>query len=92
MPSTRREFLGRTAAVAAMTAVGAAPVEPIVDSHVHIWDLSKIRPPWMTGSGLDRPARWAEYREASAGMDVAKAVYLEIDVAPVTDAVDDPEG
>lgn len=83
MPSTRREFLGRTAAAAvAMTAVGAAPSEPIVDSHIHIWDLSKIRPPWMTGSGLERPARWAEYREATAGMDVARAVYLEIDVAP----------
>lgn len=84
MQPTRREFLGWSAvtAAAAMASGGAAPAEPIVDSHVHIWDLSKIRPPWMTGSGLDSPARWPEYREAAAGLEVAKAVYLEIDVAP----------
>ena len=82
MPPTRREFLGWTAAAAATTATAAVPAEPIVDSHVHQWDLSKIRPPWLPGSGLERESRWAEYREAAAGLNVAKAVYVEIDVAP----------
>ncbi|WP_337175488.1 amidohydrolase family protein [Paludisphaera sp.] len=84
MPPTRREFLGWTAAAATVATAsgGAAPTEPIVDSHVHIWDLARIRAPWMKGSGLEQDARWAEYREAAAGLDVAKIVYVEIDVAP----------
>lgn len=89
MPPTRREFLGWTAAAAATTATvsgGAPSSEPIVDSHVHVWDLAKLRAPWMEGSGLDRDSRWAEYREAATGLDVAKAVYVEIDVAPADHA------
>jgi L-fuconolactonase len=85
MPPSRREFLGWTATAAATLATtsgGAAAPEPIADSHVHIWDLAKVRPPWMTGSGLERDARWAEYGEAAKGLDVAKVVYVEIDVAP----------
>lgn len=84
MPTSRREFLGWTAAAAtfATASGGAAPADPVVDSHVHIWDLAKIRAPWMEGSGLERDSRWVEYRQAAAGLNVAKVVYVEIDVAP----------
>lgn len=81
MQPTRREFLGWSAL--ACVAAGAAPSEPVVDSHVHIWDLEKLQPPWLADSAeLKHEARWAEYRRASAGIDVVKAIYLEIDCAP----------
>ncbi|WP_165250849.1 amidohydrolase family protein [Paludisphaera soli] len=81
MKPTRREFLGWSAV--ACLASGASASEPVVDSHVHIWDLDKLQPPWLAGSGeLNRNARVREYREAAAGIDVVKAVYLEIDAAP----------
>lgn len=84
MQSTRREFLAGAAAVAtAALASGASAPLPLVDSHVHIWDLEKLRLPWLKNDAkLSRNARWAEYREATAGLNVVKAVYLEVDVAP----------
>lgn len=84
MHITRREFLGGAAALttAAMVSGATAPL-PLVDSHVHIWDLEKLQPPWLKNDHqLNHNARWAEYREAAAGLDVAKAVYVEVDVAP----------
>ncbi|MDG3002898.1 amidohydrolase family protein [Paludisphaera mucosa] len=81
MAPNRREFLGWTAA-AALSAGADAPVS-YVDSHVHIWDLDRLRPPWLAGDPqLDHNARWSEYQKASAGVNVVKAVYLEVDVAP----------
>lgn len=87
MKPTRREFLGWSAAAAAAGTTGlaaeAGATEPVVDSHVHIWDLDKLQPPWLAGAGeLNQNARWQEYKQAAAGIDVVKAVYLEIDAAP----------
>ena len=60
-----------------------APVSnafPIVDTHQHLWDLSKIRLSWLKGAGkLNRDYVMKDYREATAGLNVVKAVYMEVD-------------
>ncbi|APW59702.1 hypothetical protein BSF38_01133 [Paludisphaera borealis] len=89
MTPTRREFLGWTAAAAATTtaaaraATAAAPASPIIDTHVHLWEPAKQRLLWLEkGSELDRNALWDDYLKAAAGLDVVKAVYMEVDVDP----------
>lgn len=55
---------------------------PIIDAHQHLWDLSKFRLPWLEGAGkLNRNFLMQDYLEASAGLNVVKTVYMEVDVA-----------
>jgi L-fuconolactonase len=89
---TRREFLQSAAAVAvlasgptrsafALAADDAAL--PILDTHVHLWDLSKFTLPWVEkGSGLDHTYLLQDYQKAAAGLNVAKGIYMEVAVAP----------
>jgi L-fuconolactonase len=83
----RRRFLRRTAACGvAMIGSGASsiiPDIPIVDTHVHVWDLSKFRLPWLAGAAaLNRNFLWDDYRRATVGLKIVKAVYMEVDVDP----------
>jgi predicted TIM-barrel fold metal-dependent hydrolase len=57
---------------------------PIIDTHQHLWDLSKFQPPWLSGAPevLSRSYVTKDYLKATAGLNVVKAVYMEIDVAP----------
>ncbi|MEW4569019.1 amidohydrolase [Tautonia sp. JC769] len=56
---------------------------PIVDTHVHLWDLDRLRLPWLAGGGpLARNFLPDDYREAAEGLDVVKGVYMEVDVDP----------
>jgi L-fuconolactonase len=56
---------------------------PIVDTHQHLWDLTKLRLPWlMEGSPLARSFFMADYLHATAGLNVVKAVYMEVDADP----------
>ena len=56
---------------------------PIVDTHQHLWDLTKIRPPWLKpGPPLGRSFVMKDYLEATKGLNLAKAVYMEVAVAP----------
>lgn len=89
-PSSRRSFLqtmaGATAlAVGGSALAGSATADlPIIDTHQHLWDLSKVQLPWLKGApdvlshtyGLD------EYRKATEGLNVVQAVYMEVDVRP----------
>lgn len=94
MPTTRRDFL-RCSANAAITpgllalAAPALPADepeatPIIDTHQHLWDLSSQRLPWLESAPevLRRSYTTRDYLEASRGLGVAKAVYMEVDVAP----------
>ena len=55
---------------------------PIVDTHQHMWDLNKVRPPWLKpGGALTRDHVTSNYLEATRGLNVVKAVYMEVAVA-----------
>jgi predicted TIM-barrel fold metal-dependent hydrolase len=54
-----------------------------IDTHVHVWDLKQFRLPWLDHAGdvLDRTYTPADYVRAVEGLDVARAVYVEVSVA-----------
>jgi len=94
----RREFIKQTSlqsfAVGTAAALGllAAPettraakqLLPIIDTHQHLWDLTKFQPPWLAGAPkiLAQSYVTKDYLQATKGLNVVKAVYMEIDVAP----------
>jgi len=97
MTTTRRQFI-RQSAAASIGALGAlqgvkvtveaaetgaaAPPLPIVDTHQHLWDLSKLQLPWLKpGTELCRSYLMEDYLAATEGLGVAKAVYMEVAVA-----------
>ena len=85
----RRRFLQQTAA---LTVAAGLPVMsgadepvtmPIIDTHQHLWDLSRFRLPWLKGDAkLDRSFLMEDYRQATQGLDVVASVYMEVDVEP----------
>jgi predicted TIM-barrel fold metal-dependent hydrolase len=97
MSLTRREFVRRAtgATAAAWSALGGVrrtraaektaaakdPLPPIVDTHQHLWDLSRFRLPWLKGRAeLDHSFLTKDYAEATQGLNVVKAVYMEVNV------------
>ena len=70
------------------TARGESPPTPdslpIVDTHQHLWDLEKLPPPWLKGAAdvLRRSYVTKDYLEATQGLNVVKAVYMEIALDP----------
>jgi predicted TIM-barrel fold metal-dependent hydrolase len=95
----RQFLVGAAQAVVALGAAGAIrPVAgqaaqadsaakpeaiPLVDTHQHLWDLSKLRLPWLKGDNpINRSFVMKDYREATEGLGVVKAVYMEVDVDP----------
>ena len=80
----RRHFLsaaaGSTLALAA-AAEDTPKMTPVVDTHQHLWDLAKIRLGWVTKDHpLAQSYTPAEYAAATEGLNVVKAVYMEVDV------------
>lgn len=72
------------------TASGAEPSpysDEIVDTHLHLWDLSVLRLPWVasaTGKAravLAHDHLLSDYARATEGLKVTRAVYMEVDVA-----------
>lgn len=90
----RREFLAQStaavasAALASQTAWAEKPENgmnlPIVDTHQHLWDLTKFQPPWLDGAPevLKKSYTTREYLAATKGLNLAQAVYMEVDVDP----------
>jgi predicted TIM-barrel fold metal-dependent hydrolase len=67
----------------APSAPQAARPLPIVDTHQHLWDLGRFRLPWIRrDSPLNRNFVLRDYLDATHGLNVVKAVYMEVDVAP----------
>lgn len=92
---TRRELLVSAAAALPATALAqkpkdkkdASPMMPIVDTHQHLWDLTKFKLAWFdpdspAGKILGHNFTPKEYAEATKGLNVVKAVYMEVDVVP----------
>ncbi len=90
----RRQFLGQTAAATAsylaadlwshQQAQGQTSVNndiAIIDCHQHLWDLEKLKLPWIKpGTLLGRSYVMADYLEAIAGTGIRNSVYMEVDV------------
>lgn len=56
---------------------------PIIDPHLHLWDFAKFQPPWLKDAPkLNKSTTMADYLKATAGLNVVKAVYMEVDVDP----------
>jgi len=67
------------------TAVPASSPLPIVDTHQHLWDLSRFDLPWTKGeevASLNRSYLMSDYLRATEGLNIVKAVYMEVDVHP----------
>jgi predicted TIM-barrel fold metal-dependent hydrolase len=84
----RREFLAAAAAGTATAATIAAEDKPamlpVIDTHQHLWDLTKLRLGWLTSKDnpLGQSFTPKEYAEATQGLNVVKSVYMEVDVVP----------
>lgn len=58
-------------------------VGPIVDSHVHLWDPSRMRIPWLDSvPSINQRYDLADYRAATEGLEIEGLVYLQVEVAP----------
>lgn len=56
---------------------------PLVDTHQHLWDLSRFTLPWTKGNELlGRDHLMSDYLAATAGLDIRQTVYMEVDVDP----------
>ena len=56
---------------------------PLIDTHQHLWDLSRLELPWTGGvPQLNRSFLMSDYLQASEGQKVSKTVYMEVDVHP----------
>lgn len=56
---------------------------PIVDTHLHIWNLEKFRYPWLDDQTyLKRTFLMKDYREASKNMNVEKIVFIQCECEP----------
>ena len=54
------------------------PAFPLVDAHVHLWDPSRLRYPWLAGvPPLNRRHAPAELRAACGPVEVGKLVFVE---------------
>lgn len=97
MKTTRREFLCQTATgTVALGSCGLRSVlgkdessrldlatPPIVDTHQHLWDLTKVNLPWLTpGTPLCRSFVMQDYLKATQGVNLTKSVYMEVAVTP----------
>lgn len=81
----RREFLAVGAAAVALPtfAKDSLKMLPVIDTHQHLWDLTKLKLGWLKkGSAYDASFTPKEYAEATDGLNVVKAVYMEVDVVP----------
>jgi predicted TIM-barrel fold metal-dependent hydrolase len=82
----RREFLTASASLPAAVALAGQDnpaMLPVIDTHQHLWDLARFKLAWLKpGSVYDASFTPKEYADATAGLNVVKAVYMEVDVVP----------
>src|SRR5262245_2318763 len=84
---TRRELIMGAMASALAGSASVEPADsglpPIIDTHVHLWDLSKFQLHWLAGAPrLNRSFLWDDYQQAANGTHIVKCVYMEVDVDP----------
>ncbi len=58
---------------------------PIIDTHQHLWDLSRFELPWLknpAAQALNRSYLLADYREATHGYNIERTIYMEVNIHP----------
>jgi len=56
---------------------------PIIDAHIHLWDLTKLEYPWLPNVPcLNRNFLLSDYDAASAGQDVKAMVFVQCECRP----------
>lgn len=86
---TRRSFIATGASLVCMPTWSDENRLPIIDTHQHLWDRSKLQLDWIPkGSVLDRNFLPEDYEQATAKLNVVQAVYMEVDVTPVQHATE----
>ncbi|MFM8271714.1 MAG: amidohydrolase family protein [Gemmata sp.] len=88
----RRDFLATSAVTLSATLSPRAGAEdkkmiPVVDTHQHLWNLDDLKLAWFDpktpeGKILGHNFTPTEYAKATEGLNVVKAVYMEVDVVP----------
>jgi L-fuconolactonase len=59
------------------------PSFPIVDTHLHLWDLERLRYPWLASVPmLNQDHLIEDYRRACGAVQVAKMVFLQCECDP----------
>src|SRR5437870_4703141 len=54
----------------------------IIDTHQHLWDLSRFRLPWLRpGTILAKSHLMEDYLREAAGLSISKTIYMEVDLA-----------
>lgn len=60
------------------------PNFPIVDTHLHLWDLGRLRYGWLAGVPmLNKNHLIDDFRQAAGGVQVAKMVFVQCECDPV---------
>ncbi|MBI2194962.1 MAG: amidohydrolase family protein [Planctomycetes bacterium] len=59
------------------------PDSPIIDTHLHLWDPSRLNYPWLRDvPALQRPFLLDDYRKACGRVQVEKMVFLQCEPIP----------
>jgi predicted TIM-barrel fold metal-dependent hydrolase len=67
----------------ATSAQAVKTMNPVIDTHQHLWDLSRFRLPWLKDNPtLNRSFLMSDYLKATEGVNIVKTVYMEVDVDP----------
>jgi predicted TIM-barrel fold metal-dependent hydrolase len=83
----RREFLtvaaGAVAVAVSPAAEDKSAMLPVIDTHQHLWDLTRLRLAWVKPDNpLAHNFTPPDYAKATDGLNVVKSVYMEVDVVP----------
>lgn len=56
---------------------------PIIDTHVHVWDVKKLHYPWLDNvPALNRTFLMDDYNKACSGIDVESIVFVQCECDP----------
>ena len=56
---------------------------PLIDTHQHLWDLSRLKLQWIKGRGLlEHDHMMSDYLKAKEGTGIDSTVYMEVDADP----------
>lgn len=58
--------------------------QPILDSHLHVWDVQRFNLPWLAGANptINRTFTTADFDQDAVGLNIDRIIYIEVDIAP----------